>query len=1092
MRKWKRPAALLLALLLLCGCGAGTATAPEETNEIPAVSAPEPAPRPETDSAESLPGAADSLETEEPSPETGAEEDLFALYTSQRPPRQPDVEETLTLMIYMVGSDLESSGASATNDLNEMLASGADLSRVNVLVYTGGAAKWHSDVPADANAMLLLTESGFVTLETRELSSMGDPANLTYLLDYGYGNFPADSWALILWDHGNGPVMGYGSDKNFGGDALTLPELRAALEASPFGGGNRLRFIGFDACLMASAELAITLSDHADLLISSQETEPGYGWNYSFLAGAGTTAAETLACDIVDAFLDYSRDYTASHTFGCGDVTLSVVDLKAASALETALNDLFTAAANDVSLHFSALAAGRVKTRSLGRASTGSEYDLVDLGSLMSVMAERYPAETACVMDILETMVLYSGSNAAETCGLSLYYPCYNKKYYQRSWQAGYEALDLLPAYKEYLQQYTAYWMGSDLSNYFKGKLTASESENGTYALRLTAGQEEVYASAGYYILQRYSESTYTTVYYSENVKNNNGLLEADFDGNVLYCCNDYGERFVPVTVAHGIVEGVASYSVTGYFSRDYYFMNDLTRCRIQLAVEEATGEVTIRAINEIIDDSELMTGKQQEADFTEYPVISFFYPSPRYLSRDEEGRIRPFFDWQTTDSLTGWMVSTLNGLDYRMLPLYDDGSEYYIMFEITDITGAAYCSELLPVTLAAEPEAEPPVFTEIAMDESGTAVLFENEEVRVWLTLSRNPETGRAVLNGFCSNESGHQVAMKLTECAVNGSIYAGDATIWAAAGTTQRTGCYDWNDACIYGGVDVPERLQFIAHVYDCENGRYLLYETPISMTVPEGFTPRQQWEPVFGAAAEQQVLGEALGCTVTLQAMGKPLTQFGSGMTLQLKTENKTAVDAVITVEAIRLNGVRNTIYKVIPVKAGCTAVCMTEMSLTEDLKMCGIEEISSAALWLIFETEAETVSGWYEIELSQSGTADRFEPDPGQLLYDDGNVRVWMLANRHSWSYYWYLAVEHSGTEALHVRADGTCFEPGDTRGYSTAFYPDCINIISTAFSGSAAPEAVELTVSWSEGYFGEGPAYTTDVLTIPYVDEEAGQ
>ena len=48
---------------------------------------------------------------------------------------------TRTVMVYMIGSDLESSQGSATFDIDEILASNFDEDDVNVLLYTGGTKK---------------------------------------------------------------------------------------------------------------------------------------------------------------------------------------------------------------------------------------------------------------------------------------------------------------------------------------------------------------------------------------------------------------------------------------------------------------------------------------------------------------------------------------------------------------------------------------------------------------------------------------------------------------------------------------------------------------------------------------------------------------------------------------------------------------------------------------------------------------------------------------------------------------------------------------------------------------------------------------
>ncbi|MBQ0058524.1 MAG: hypothetical protein KBS83_00980, partial [Lachnospiraceae bacterium] len=252
-------------------------------------------------------------------------------------------EET-TLMVYMTGSDLESKGACATNDMQEMLNSGVDLSHTNLLVYTGGAKTWHNEkvtISPEVNGLYHLTASGFEEIDNFPLESMGDPANLTRFLDYAVEKYPADKYDLVFWDHGNGPVIGYGMDFLYNKDSLTLPEIRQGLEASPFGPDKKLDIIGFDACLMASAELAYTVSDYADYLISSQETEPSFGWNYAFLKNIGKHSGKKLAKDITDAYMNYCNATFKKNALYNTDVTISVMDLSKAKAVQAAVNALF-------------------------------------------------------------------------------------------------------------------------------------------------------------------------------------------------------------------------------------------------------------------------------------------------------------------------------------------------------------------------------------------------------------------------------------------------------------------------------------------------------------------------------------------------------------------------------------------------------------------------------------------------------------------------------------------------------------------------------------------------------------------------------
>jgi len=58
---------------------------------------------------------------------------------------------------------------------------------------------------------------------------------------------------------------------------MSLVGLDSALKSA----GIKFDFIGFDACLMATVETALTMSQYGDYLIASEETEPGVGWYYT-------------------------------------------------------------------------------------------------------------------------------------------------------------------------------------------------------------------------------------------------------------------------------------------------------------------------------------------------------------------------------------------------------------------------------------------------------------------------------------------------------------------------------------------------------------------------------------------------------------------------------------------------------------------------------------------------------------------------------------------------------------------------------------------------------------------------------------------
>jgi len=193
-----------------------------------------------------------------------------------------------TLMVYMIGSNLESMNAAATDDLEEMVSSGIDFAQVNVVVCAGGARRWNSDLPNDRNSVidLSLPVGERIVAQSASKASMGAPETLASFLDFCAKHYPADHMALVFWDHGGGPLWGYGLDETSDGDGLTLAELHDAMSASAFSKeeGLPLDWVGFDACLMGSMENAALWSKYTGWLVASEEVEPGDGWNYGFLS----------------------------------------------------------------------------------------------------------------------------------------------------------------------------------------------------------------------------------------------------------------------------------------------------------------------------------------------------------------------------------------------------------------------------------------------------------------------------------------------------------------------------------------------------------------------------------------------------------------------------------------------------------------------------------------------------------------------------------------------------------------------------------------------------------------------------------------
>ena len=260
-------------------------------------------------------------------------------------------QKACTVMIYMIGSNLESRLGNATKDLEEIDGAGLSYDNYNVIAYTGGSTRWVGNVPCDRNCVLDMSLEGEdrIVAQTNGNANMGLPETLSAFLNYCGENYPAQHNVLILWDHGGGPLWGYGVDELYDSDSLLLDEMQAAMDASVFKGGTdgkKLDLVGFDACLMGSLECMTIWQEYADFYVGSEELEPGDGWNYEFLKvleEAGTYSggghfAKAVGNSILTAFEKY-YDGKKSATYN-PDLTLACIDLSRIGALNGALDAL--------------------------------------------------------------------------------------------------------------------------------------------------------------------------------------------------------------------------------------------------------------------------------------------------------------------------------------------------------------------------------------------------------------------------------------------------------------------------------------------------------------------------------------------------------------------------------------------------------------------------------------------------------------------------------------------------------------------------------------------------------------------------------
>lgn len=327
--------------------------------------------------------------------------------------------KSATVMVYIIGSDLESEGGCASDDIDEILK--ADLGRdVNVVIQTGGAYYWKNpQINAKTCQRFSAQEGNLVLEEDLGLINTADPDTLSDFIRWTAENYAADRYGLILWDHGGGTIMGFGADEYFEDEGLELQDMQQAL----YDGGVHMDFVGFDACLMGTVEVAYALEPYADYLIGSEEIEPGTGWYYTnWLTMLGENPGintEKLGKKIVD---DYVNGPDSSFW---DDLTMAVIRLDEIPKLYDVLRNYLRESRVELrSDNYDTYAAARSGTRAYGRG----EFEQVDIADFIQRVDEDGGEE---VLSMLQKAIAYADSNITGSNGLSMYFPYVHPELYE-------------------------------------------------------------------------------------------------------------------------------------------------------------------------------------------------------------------------------------------------------------------------------------------------------------------------------------------------------------------------------------------------------------------------------------------------------------------------------------------------------------------------------------------------------------------------------------------------------------------------------------------------------------------------------------
>ena len=367
---------------------------------------------------------------------------------------------TVTVMVYMCGTDLESKSGMATTDLEEMVSATLG-DNINVILETGGASTWQNQIiKSGTNQRFRVKQGGLETLDAKVgKRSMVDPDTLSDFIQFSAREYPADRYMLILWDHGGGSLTGYGYDELFPGDSMSLEGINTALK----NGGVKFDMIGFDACLMATLETALVTSQYGDYLIASEAVEPGTGWYYTNWLSELSANPAMDSLDVGKQIIDDYVKMSGSNS----QTTLSMTDL---AELQGTVPTAFKAFSSSTSTliagdGFNTVATARSGSRDFSTSSKINQIDLIHFADNLATTESNALAAT------LREAVKYNRNSTtiSHANGLSIYFPYQSLRSVSTAIET-YDAIGLDKSYSDCIKSFASVAAG--------GQVTSGSSEN--------------------------------------------------------------------------------------------------------------------------------------------------------------------------------------------------------------------------------------------------------------------------------------------------------------------------------------------------------------------------------------------------------------------------------------------------------------------------------------------------------------------------------------------------------------------------------------------------------------------------------------
>lgn len=589
-----------------------------------------------------------------------------------------------TIMIYMVGSDLESQNSLATYDLKDIVPENIDLENNNILLMIGGSTKWHNFASEDETAIYQLSEEGFEKVKSYAVKNMGSGTTLTTFLTYAYNKSKAEKYDLIFWNHGLGTV-GAGQD-NLSNDYLSIAEFSTSLKNSPFNQNNKMESVLFLTCLTGNLHFAEVFDDYANYMIASEEI------SYAHPILDKLNFLEQITVD--DNGYEYGVKFielfknsieTANAQNANLDSTYSIIDLSKIKNIEKNLNSFISDI--NVKENYQKIAYIRSNINQYGQEI--DDYDTVDLYNFIYSLKDLAPSKAETLLNSINDAIKYNWSLNNYSKGIAIYFP------YKATNSVISLHLNLLSKidsseYYDFISDFYQIKNGAEPLSYslVNSKASATKSD---FELQLTNDQVQNFAKASFMVFRDMGDGYYMPMYLSSDTTlNNNGTLTAKYNGKALKVIdNDDKSEETILLIEDEITDNSSVYTTfVTLNSYDEQEKADVTNAIMYLTTNKDNPNGKISQIIKTEDGAPSMA----LLDLKNYTDL--YFTNYKYKILDKNGNYTE--NWESSGVSYLFRTGT-NETDYTLkMSNLDDKYDYYCIFKVYDIYNNYHYSNLI------------------------------------------------------------------------------------------------------------------------------------------------------------------------------------------------------------------------------------------------------------------------------------------------------------------------------------------------------------------------------------------------------------